>query len=86
MTQFSHGDHINCYLGSSCTQFTCCMDDLVLLRTVDVQVTLDSCNFNLHLQIEKRSVDISLLGYNWGKNKFQFIQCNLIFFVIKEIK
>lgn len=68
MTQFTSADNINCYLASSCTAFTCCLDDMVLLRTVDVRVTLDNCNFNLKLQIEKRTVDISLLDYKWGKN------------------
>jgi hypothetical protein len=68
MTQFTSADNINCYLAPSCTAFTCCLDDMVLLRTVDVRVTLDNCNFNLKLQIEKRTVDISLLDYNWGKN------------------
>lgn len=67
MTQFTSGDNINCYLASSCTQFTCCMDDLVIQRLVDIQFTLDNCNFNLHVQIEKRAVDISLLDYKWGK-------------------
>lgn len=67
MTQFTSGDNINCYLASSCTQFTCCMDDLVIQRPVDIQFTLDNCNFNLHVKIEKRAVDISLLDYKWGK-------------------
>lgn len=66
LSQFVVSDNINCQLSSNCTTLTCCMEDTVTRSYIQVQGSMDPCQFNLRLKIEKMTRDISLLNYTWG--------------------
>lgn len=75
LSQFVVSDNINCQLSSNCTTLTCCMEDTVTRSHIQVQASMDPCQFNLRLKIEKLTRDISLLNYTWGLFDF-FILIN----------
>ena len=56
-----------CYIPSYCTGVSCCVEVPLVGRSFLVSALIDGCNMKLNLEIEKRTVNISLIGYTWGK-------------------
>ncbi|VDI06314.1 Hypothetical predicted protein [Mytilus galloprovincialis] len=62
-------DYITCYLDNTCRNVQCCMDELFISRSFQVQVNFDPCNYLMTFEIEKLQINATLNEYEWGKWK-----------------
>ncbi|VDH92137.1 Hypothetical predicted protein [Mytilus galloprovincialis] len=58
-----------CHLYDFCTGITCCTNVEMIGRSINTYLTLDPCNKRMSIGIEKFTVNISLLNYNYGKQE-----------------
>ncbi|KAK3101942.1 hypothetical protein FSP39_007535 [Pinctada imbricata] len=63
-----------CHLYDYCTGVRCCVEVEKLQRTIDFSLSLDPCNYRLTINIEKLSVEESLISYTFGQKKYFNIQ------------
>ncbi|XP_063408925.1 uncharacterized protein LOC134692405 [Mytilus trossulus] len=57
---------VSCNLDSTCNKISCCVDIENLDRTMEISLSIDHCNSRLTLQLERLSIDVSLVDYKWG--------------------
>ncbi|VDI36613.1 Hypothetical predicted protein, partial [Mytilus galloprovincialis] len=57
---------VSCNLDSICNKISCCVDVENLDRTIEISLSIDHCNSKLTLQLERLSIDVSLVDYKWG--------------------
>lgn len=57
----------SCHLFTDCTSVTCCTDVNLINRSVRTSLILDPCQYSLEVQIERLTVNISLMEYDFGK-------------------
>ncbi|XP_076086925.1 uncharacterized protein LOC143057500 [Mytilus galloprovincialis] len=74
-----------CHLYDFCTGITCCTNVEMIGRSINTYLTLDPCNKRMSIGIEKFTVNISLLNYNFGKQEhiklYGFVG---LYFMIKD--
>ncbi|XP_071123195.1 uncharacterized protein [Mytilus edulis] len=58
---------ITCHLSELCTGIKCCIEVGKIKKTFNVFIILDYCLMQLSVGIERKSFEISLLQYKWGK-------------------
>jgi hypothetical protein len=56
-----------CHIADYCTGITCCTDVDLIGRSITTSVDLDVCDYTLQVKIEKLSVSISLVDYQFNK-------------------
>ena len=66
VVQFTHLDHISCYLSNTCSVISCCLEDTEIKRNIEVSLSIDPCKFIMKMEIEKLHFNISLLNFTWG--------------------
>ncbi|KAJ8320500.1 LOW QUALITY PROTEIN: hypothetical protein KUTeg_002087 [Tegillarca granosa] len=66
--------HTSCHIPAFCTGVECCTNVGLLGKTFNTFVHLDSCNYKLHVGIEKLKLDIVLLDYVYGEWKKIYLQ------------
>ena len=58
---------VSCHIADYCTGITCCTDVELIGRSISASVDLDVCDYTLQVKIEKLSVNISLVDYQFNK-------------------
>ena len=58
---------MSCHIADYCTGITCCTDVDLIGRSITTSVDLDVCDYTLEVKIEKLSVNISLVDYQFNK-------------------
>ena len=55
-----------CHLFDTCTGVRCCSDVDVISRSLNTYLTIDTCSQRMSVGVEKFSVNVSLVGYQYG--------------------
>ncbi|KAL3873866.1 hypothetical protein ACJMK2_036950, partial [Sinanodonta woodiana] len=58
-----------CQVSSDCMRLSCCVVSYALRRTLNMTLEIDTCSYQLKLNLEKLSLQESLLNYEWGKRE-----------------
>ncbi|CAG2196994.1 unnamed protein product [Mytilus edulis] len=56
---------MSCHLTDTCTGIDCCIDVEQISRSINVYIKLDACNYKLTAGIEKLTLDVPLLNYEF---------------------
>ncbi|CAC5401975.1 unnamed protein product [Mytilus coruscus] len=57
---------IACHM-SSCSQFSCCVYNNILRRSLKSSIHLDTCSYMLKVSIEDLHYEFQMLNYQWGE-------------------
>jgi len=60
-------DTISCTVPDYCTAIDCCMDIESLGLSLNAYIDVDLCSYRIAGGIEKKTFNVSLLSYEWGK-------------------
>ena len=61
------GDSTSCHLYDYCTGLTCCTEVDIIGRSINTYLTLDPCNRQLKVGIERLGLNVSLFDYSYGQ-------------------
>lgn len=57
---------ISCYVGSTCTSVSCCLQDDITTLSYQLSLDIDACAEKMTIQLEKMSYTVSLFDYQMG--------------------
>lgn len=60
---------VSCFVPDSCSALVCCLDVPVINKTLRIDISLDSCLYEMKISIEGLNVKKSLLSYTWGEEE-----------------
>ena len=64
---------VTCYIPDYCTGINCCVEVGKIGKSFNAYALLDGCNWKLSVGVEKRSFNISLTEYEWGKQNVYYV-------------
>ena len=63
-------DPVICYLDYSCSLLNCCVSVEKIDRSMSVQIKLDPCSQKLTVNLERISIEVDLLTFDFGRRHF----------------
>ncbi|XP_076116682.1 uncharacterized protein LOC143084161 [Mytilus galloprovincialis] len=77
---------VSCYIPDYCTGISCCIEVGKIGKSFSTYALMDACNWKLSVGIEKRSFNISLSNYEWGKKEvFSLLNVIRLEFTIHDL-
>lgn len=61
---------MSCYISNMCTDFKCCVDVSLIKRSFEISLKLDTCRYQLHIEIERLKINVALVDYKFGRYFF----------------
>ena len=76
-----------CYLDYSCSLLNCCVSVEKIDRSMSVQIKLDPCSQKMTVNLERISIEVDLLTFDFGRQHFFkiFIDCFLCLLFVTHL-
>jgi hypothetical protein len=59
---------MSCYISDMCTDVQCCVDVSLIKRSFEITLKLDTCRYQLEVEIDRLKINVALVDYKFGKS------------------
>lgn len=77
--------NIKCYIPPNCNAIQCCHEVDLLITPMETQLSIDPCNFELKVRIEKLEFKIPFYKYDWSKCVCYYIKGEVLCCVVTMV-